>query len=88
MVNNIIMVRCTLSLVSLINEVEGSNFGFIFMSSSWRAYYTLVFNKVNSLNDYHMEGWDQNSKLDAYSHMHHFYLRSTSKKKSAKQERA
>ena len=25
---------------------------------------------------------------DAYSHMHHFYLRSTSKKKSVEQERA
>ena len=28
------------------------------------------------------------TKNDAYSHMHHFYLRSTSKKKSVKQERA
>ena len=27
-------------------------------------------------------------KYDAYSHMHHFYLRSTSNKKSVKQERA
>jgi len=26
--------------------------------------------------------------IDAYSHMHHFYLRSTSKKKTVKQERA
>jgi len=31
---------------------------------------------------------DPSTTSDAYSHMHHFYLRSTSKKKSVKQERA
>ena len=36
----------------------------------------LVRSKIEKTND------------DAYSHMHHFYLRSTSKKKSIKQERA
>ena len=35
-------------------------------------------------------GCNESSRLvdDAYSHMHHFYLRSTSKKKSVKQDRA